>query len=313
MKKDSKIFVAGHKGLVGSAIVRNLERFGYTNIITMSRDKLDLRSKESVRSFFGVHRPEYIFIAAAKVGGILSNKNFPADYLMENLQIQSNILEMARIFSAKKLLFLGSSCIYPRDAQQPIREEYLMTGPLEDTNRAYAIAKIAGIEMCRAYRDQHGCNFISAMPCNLYGPNDYFNKINAHVIPALMSKFHHATISNERAVELYGDGSPLREFLHSDDLARALIILMLEYNSPEPINIGSGVEISIKELAEKLSSIIGYKGNIEFRSEFPNGTPRKVLDSSKMRSMGWSPEISIEDGLSNIYHWYLRNQDKVRI
>jgi GDP-L-fucose synthase len=301
MDSNSRVYVAGNTGLVGSAIVRMLHMKGYTNILSTPSSHFDLRRQDDVERFFKNNEPEYVYLAAAKVGGIGANSNYPGHFIYDNLMIQSNIIHAARKFGVKKLLFLGSSCIYPKMCEQPIKEEYLMTGPLEPTNDAYAIAKIAGIKMCQAYRKQYGFNAISLMPTNLYGPNDNFDLENAHVLPTLIRKFHEAKTD----VTLWGDGSPMREFLHVDDLAEACFVCMRDYNDPEPINVGTGEDIKIWELANIISDVVGFQGNISWDFTKPNGTPRKVLDVSKIKSLGWEPKISLEDGIRSTYEWYL--------
>ena len=307
MEKNSKIFVAGHRGLAGSAIVRILQREGFDNVVTKSKSELDLRNQIQVKDFFESEKIEYVFDAAAKVGGIYANSTYPADFIYDNLMIQSNIIHAARKFGVKKLLFLGSSCIYPKFATQPIREDQLMTGSLEPTNDAYAIAKIAGIMMCQAYRQQYGFNAISLMPTNLYGPNDNFDLETSHVLPALISKFHIAKESHAPAVMCWGDGSPMREFLHVDDLAEACFRCMVSYNDSEIINVGTGEDVSIKELTKLISIIVGFDGAILWDEEKPNGTPRKVLNVDKIKSLGWEPTINLRDGIKNTYQWYLEN------
>ena len=301
MDSNSRVYVAGNTGLVGSAIVRMLHMKGYTNILSTPSSHFDLRRQADVERFFKNNEPEYVYLAAAKVGGIGANSNYPGHFIYDNLMIQSNIIHAARKFGVKKLLFLGSSCIYPKMCEQPIKEEYLMTGPLEPTNDAYAIAKIAGIKMCQAYRQQYGFNAISLMPTNLYGPNDNFDLENAHVLPTLIRKFHEAKTD----VTLWGDGSPMREFLHVDDLAEACFVCMRDYNDPEPINVGTGTDVTIRELASSISNVVGFKGNMHWDADKPNGTPRKVLDVSKIKSLGWEPKISLEDGIRSTYEWYL--------
>ena len=303
MDSNSKVFVAGHKGLVGSAIVRNLKSKGYTNIVTIGREDLDLRRMLEVNMFFNTEEPDYVFLAAAKVGGILANRDHPADFIYDNLMIQNNIIDSAYRCGVKKLLFLGSSCIYPKMAKQPITEDQLLSGYLEPSNDAYSIAKIAGIKMCQAYRKQYGFNAISLMPTNLYGPNDNFDLKNSHVLPAMIRKFHEA----EDKVTLWGDGSPMREFLHVDDLADACHTCMQKYENNEHINIGTGEDITIKELAETVAKIVGNKG-IEWDTSKPNGTPRKVLNVDKIKSLGWRPKINLEDGITTTYDWYRRNK-----
>ena len=305
MDNNSKVFVAGHKGLVGSAIVRYLETNGYTNIVTKTRDELDLTNTASVKKFFMEEKPEYVFLAAAKVGGIGGNSDYPADFIYQNLMIQSNIIHSAYIFGVKKLLFLGSSCIYPKFAKIPITEDQLLSGHLEPSNDAYAIAKIAGIKMCQAYRKQYGFNAISVMPTNLYGINDNFDHNYGHVLPSLIAKFHGSKDKSEHwIVKLWGDGSPKREFLHVDDLAEALYICMDKYDSEEIINIGTGEDVTIKELAEIIVDVTGYKNKYEWDTSKPNGTPRKVMNVDKMKSLGWEPKINLRKGIETTYEWY---------
>ena len=308
MDNNSKVFVAGHKGLVGSAIVRYLETKGYTNIITKTRDELDLTDTVSVKKFFMEEKPEYVFLAAAKVGGIGGNSDYPADFIYQNLMIQSNIIHSAYIFGVKKLLFLGSSCIYPKFAKIPITEDQLLSGYLEPSNDAYAIAKIAGIKMCQAYRKQYGFNAISVMPTNLYGINDNFDHNYGHVLPSLIAKFHGSKDKSEHwVVKLWGDGSPKREFLHVDDLAEALYICMDKYDSEEIINIGTGEDVTIKELAEIIVDVTGYKNKYEWDTSKPNGTPRKVMNVDKMKSLGWEPKINLREGIEITYEWYKKS------
>ena len=308
MDSNSKIFVAGHKGLVGSAIVRNLKAKGFTNILTADRNQVDLTNLNAVKMLFLLEQPEYVFMAAAKVGGILANRDYPADFIYENLMIQSNIISCAAEAEVKKLLFLGSSCIYPKFAEQPITEEQLLSGHLESSNEAYAIAKIAGIKMCQAYRKQHGLNAISLMPTNLYGPNDNFDHNSSHVLPALISKFHGSLDKSKHwVVKLWGDGSPMREFLHVDDLAEACYTCMEKYDSEEHINVGTGEDVSIKELAETIVDVVGYKNDYEWDTSKPNGTPRKVLNVDKIKSLGWEPKISLRKGIESTYEWYKEN------
>jgi len=302
MNTESRVYVAGNTGLVGSAIVRMLHRKGYTNILSSPSSYWDLRRQDDVDRFFQINTPDYVYLAAAKVGGIGANKDYPGHFIYDNLMIQSNIIHAARKFGVKKLLFLGSSCIYPKMCEQPIKEEYLMTGPLEPTNDAYAIAKIAGIKMCQAYRKQYGFNAISLMPTNLYGPNDNFDLETSHVLPALIRKFHEAKYTG--SVTLWGDGSAMREFLHVDDLAEACFACMKDYDSPEPINVGTGKDISIENLANIISSVVGYDHIINWDTTKPNGTPRKVLNVDKMKSLGWEPNISLEEGIRTTYEWY---------
>ena len=300
MNTNSKIYVAGNTGLVGSAIVRMLHRKGYTNILSTPSSHFDLRRQSEVERFFQINEPEYVYLAAAKVGGIGANKDYPAHFIYDNLMIQSNIIHAARKFGVKKLLFLGSSCIYPKMCEQPIKEEYLMTGPLEPTNDAYAIAKIAGIKMCQAYRKQYGFNTISLMPTNLYGPNDNFDLESSHVLPAMIRKFHEA----RSVVNLWGDGSPMREFLHVDDLAEACFACMSNYDGTDPLNVGTGTDVTIKELAETIADVVGYTGEIKWDTTKPNGTPRKVLNIDKIKSIGWEPQIGLKQGIESTYEWY---------
>lgn len=306
MNKDSKIYVAGHTGMVGSALVRCLERNGYYNIIYRTHSELDLTDQASTEDFFKAERPEYVFIAAAKVGGIHANNTYPADFIMENMLIECNLIRSSYKYGVKKLLFLGSSCIYPKICPQPIKEEYLLTGPLEPTNEAYALAKISGIKMCQSYNRQYGTNFICAMPASLYGINDRFDLYNAHVIPAMIIKLHKAKLNNSPSVELWGTGTPLREFLYVDDMAEACLNLMQTYDGNDFINIGSGKEISIRALAETLKDVIGYKGELVFDTTKPDGTPRRVLDNTKILQTGWKPKIEMEEGLRREYDYYLK-------
>ena len=301
MEKNARIYVAGHRGMVGSAIVRQLEQQGYTRIITRTSSELDLRNQQAVQSFFTETKPEYVFLAAAKVGGIHANNIYRAEFLYDNLIIEANIIDAAYRTHCKKLLFLGSSCIYPKMAEQPLKEESLLSGVLEPTNEPYAIAKIAGIKMCEAYRDQYGCNFISAMPTNLYGPNDNYDLHNSHVLPALIRKFHTAKLNGESEVEVWGTGSPLREFLHVDDLAEGCMHLMLHYNEKLFVNIGTGEDLSIKALAEMVKGIIGFEGDIRWNTEKPDGTPRKLMDVSRIHASGWKHRISLHEGISAVY------------
>ena len=301
MYKTAKIYIAGHNGMVGSAIKRKLESSGYGNLTFRSSKELDLRSQDEVQTFFDMEKPEYVVLAAAKVGGILANDTYRADFLYENLMIESNVIYSAWKSSVKKLLFLGSSCIYPKMAPQPLKEEYLLTGLLEQTNEPYAIAKIAGIKLCDAFRAQYGCNFISAMPTNLYGPNDHYDLRNSHVLPALIRKFHEAKINKEPFVTIWGTGEPKREFLHVDDLADACLFLMQNYDEAGLVNIGVGADLSIRELAELIARITGYSGSIRKDITKPDGTPRKLMDVSKMKAMGWQSRISLEDGIRAVY------------
>lgn len=307
MEKNAKIYVAGHRGLVGSAIVRALEANGFNNIITKTRSELDLLDTKAVTDFFATEKPEYVFLAAAKVGGIMANKTHPADFIRDNLIIQNNIIDNAHKNKVKKLLFLGSSCIYPKLAPQPIKEEYLLTGALEPTNDAYAIAKIAGIMMCQSYRKQYSDNFISVMPTNLYGINDNFDLETSHVLPALIRRFHEAKINNVPSVTLWGSGSPMREFLYVDDLASACLHLMETYNEGEIVNIGTGEDITIKELAETIQEVVGYKGKTEWDTTKPDGTPRKLLDVSKLHALGFCHTTGLKDGIVSTYNWYLKS------
>lgn len=304
MNKEAKIFVAGHQGLVGSALVRALTAADYRNLTLHTRTELDLLDTHAVRDFFVKEKPEYVFLAAAKVGGIMANKTAPADFIRENLGIELNIIDAAYKNGVKKLLFLGSSCIYPRLAAQPITESELLTGALEETNRAYAIAKIAGIELCQSYNKQYGTHFISVMPTNLYGPNDNFDLETSHVLPALLRKFHGAKKRNEPSVTVWGTGSALREFLHVDDLASACLFLMNAYDGTDIVNIGTGEDLSIKELTESIRDIVGYEGEIVWDKTKPNGTPRKLLDVSKLHALGWHHQISLKAGLKMTYEWY---------
>jgi len=306
MNKDSKIFVAGHKGMVGSAIVRHLESNGYTNIITVDKKDIDLSSQAETNIFFNSNDPEYVFLAAAKVGGIHANRTYKADFIYKNLMIQTNVIDAAWSCGAKKLLFLGSSCIYPKMCAQPIKEEYLMTGALEPTNDAYAIAKIAGIKMCQSYNDQYGTDFISAMPTNLYGPNDNYDLENSHVLPAMIRKFHEAKLSGKESVEIWGTGTPKREFLYVDDLAEACVFLMNEYSGSDIVNVGTGEDVTIAELAYGVAKAVGYEGRIEFNPDMPDGTPRKLLDVSKIKSLGWTAKTGLRDGIEKTYREYAK-------
>ena len=301
MQKSLKIYIAGHRGLAGSAIVRKLKQEGFNNLLLPTSAELDLRNQQAVKEFFEQEKPEYVFLAAAKVGGINANNTYPADFIYDNLCIQNNVIHQAYKTGVKKLLFLGSSCIYPKNSEQPIKEEYLLSGYLEPTNDAYAIAKIAGIKMCQAYNKQYGCNFISAMPTNLYGPGDNYDLNNSHVLPALLRKFHEAKINNEPVVTVWGTGKPCREFLHVDDLASACFFLMQNYNDPAIINIGTGKDISIGEMAEMIKKITAYEGEIIFDTSMPDGTFRKLLDVSKLHSLGWKLNIPFEEGVRKTY------------
>jgi len=300
MKKESKIYVAGHRGMVGSALVRKLKEKGYDNIITRTSSELDLRNQAAVKLFFKEQQPEFVFLAAAKVGGIVANNIYRADFIYENMMIQSNVIQASYEFKTEKLLFLGSSCIYPKLCPQPIKEEYLLSGLLEQTNEPYAIAKIAGLKMCESFKRQYGSNFISAMPTNLYGPNDNYDLQNSHVLPALIRKFSEAKKNNAEAVEIWGTGKPLREFLHVDDLAEASVFLMLSYDGEEHVNVGSGIDITIYDLAHLVKKTIGYQGLLTFNADKPDGTPRKLLDVSKINKMGWKHSISLEEGIRKV-------------
>jgi GDP-L-fucose synthase len=305
MDKQSIIYVAGHKGMVGSAILRCLERQGFNRLIVADKNQLDLRNTERVNEFFKLNKPEYVFLAAAKVGGILANNTYPAEFLYENLMIEANVIHASHLNQVRKLLFLGSSCIYPKLADQPISEKSLLTGLLEPTNEAYAIAKIAGIKLCEAYRKQYGSDFISAMPTNLYGYNDNYHPENSHVLPALIQRFHHAKVKGSKSVTIWGSGKPLREFMFADDLAEACVFLMQSYSEVELVNVGTGEEISILELAEQIRDVVGFKGTIEFDSSKPDGTPRKLMDSSKIQSLGFMHKTSLSEGLKKTYQEYL--------
>lgn len=301
MNPSNKIYVAGHRGMVGSAIIRRLETLGFTNIVTRSSAEMDLRNQIAVETFFKTEKPDYVFLAAAKVGGINANNTFRAEFIYDNLLIQSNIIHHSYLNKVKKLLFLGSSCIYPKLAPQPLKEEYLLTGLLENTNEPYAIAKIAGIKMCDAYRSQYGCNFVSVMPTNLYGPNDSYDLNNSHVLPALLRKVHAAKAKGNPFVEVWGSGSPRREFLHVDDMADASVFLMENYNEPGQINIGCGEDLTIKDLALMIKKIVDYTGELKFDSSKPDGTPRKLLDVTKLHSLGWKHKIELEEGIRSVY------------
>ncbi len=301
MEKSSKIYIAGHRGMVGSALVRKLEQEGYTNIVTRTSKELDLRNQQAVADFFAKEKPDYVFLAAAKVGGIIANNTYRAEFIYDNLMMESNIIHHSYVNGVKKLLFLGSSCIYPKLAPQPLKEEYLLSGYLEHTNQPYAVAKIAGIELCDSYRAQYGCNFISAMPTNLYGPNDNYDLDKSHVLPAMLRKFITAKRNNLPEVELWGTGSPRREFLHVDDLATACLHLMEHYSEQGLVNIGTGEDVTIKELAELIQGIVGYAGNIRWNTDKPDGTPRKLMDVSKINSFGWKASIDLPTGIKMVY------------
>jgi GDP-L-fucose synthase len=305
MEKQAKIYVAGHRGMVGSAIVRELNRLGYFNVIVRTSAELDLRNQSAVEMFYQQEKPDYVFVAAAKVGGILANNTYRAEFLYDNLCIQNNLIHNAHVVGVKKLLFLGSSCIYPKLAPQPLKEEYLLSGYLEPTNEPYAIAKITGIKMCEAYRDQYGCNFISAMPTNMYGPNDNYHPENSHVLPALIRKFHEAAENNSPEVVVWGDGTPMREFLYADDLANALVYLMLNYDEREFVNVGYGSDITIGDLAKMIGEIVGFKGEIVFDASKPNGTPKKLMDSGRLFATGWQPKTHLQEGISLAYADFL--------
>ncbi|TZF85870.1 GDP-L-fucose synthase (plasmid) [Pedobacter sp. BS3] len=305
MEKSAKIYIAGHRGMVGSAIFRKLEKEGYSNIITRTSKELDLRNQQAVAEFFAAEKPDYVFLAAAKVGGIVANNTYRAEFLYDNLCIQNNIIHNAYLNGVKKLMFLGSSCIYPKLAPQPLKEDYLLTGPLEHTNEPYAIAKIAGIKLCDAYRDQYGCNFISVMPTNLYGYNDNYHPQNSHVLPALIRKFHEAKVNKQPTVTIWGSGSPRREFLFADDLAEACYFLMQHYNEPGLVNIGTGEDITIKDLALLIKDITGFEGELTFDISKPDGTPRKLMDVSKLHSYGWKHTIELPEGIKLAYNDFL--------
>ena len=308
VEKQARIYVAGHRGMVGSAIVRKLEADGHENIITRTSSELDLRNQEAVASFFDTERPDYVFLAAAKVGGILANNIYRAEFLYDNLMIEANIIHSAYKSGVTKLLFLGSSCIYPKMAEQPLKEEYLLSGFLEPTNEPYAIAKIAGIKLCEAYRSQYGANFISAMPTNLYGPNDNYNLQGSHVLPALIRKFHEAKINDQPTVEVWGTGSPRREFLHADDLADACVYLMNSYDGEQFVNIGTGEDVTIRELAEMVQKAVGYEGELRWDSSKPDGTPRKLMNVSRLHAMGWKHTTDLGDGIERTYQDFLANE-----
>ena len=307
MEKSAKIYVAGHRGMVGSSIVRGLQKRGFTNLITRNSSELDLKNQQAVDDFFALEQPEYVFLAAAKVGGIVANNTYRADFLYENLAIQNHVIHASYQNAVKKLMFLGSSCIYPKLAPQPLKESYLLTGPLEPTNEPYAIAKIAGIKMCEAYRDQYGCNFISVMPTNLYGPNDNYSLENSHVLPAMIRKFHEAKQNKLPSMTLWGTGSPMREFLHADDLAEACLYLMENYNEKELVNVGTGEDVTIKELALIVQQIVGFEGEIIWDTSRPDGTPRKLMDVSKLHALGWKHQIQLKEGIQMAYQDFLTN------
>lgn len=312
MDKKSKIYVAGHRGLVGSAIVKKLKEKGFENIIGRTHGELELTDQKAVQDFFKHERPEIVVLAAAMVGGINANNTKPADFAYSNMQIQCNVIKCCHDYEVEKLLFLGSTCIYPKLAKQPMREDELLTGKLEETNEAYAIAKISGLEMCKYFKRQYGDNFISCMPTNLYGPNDNFDLSSSHVLPAMIRKFHDAKVNNMPTVELWGTGSPLREFLYSDDMADACVFLLENYNDEMHVNIGTGEEVSIKELANRIQQTVGYEGDIVWNTSMPDGTPRKLVDVTKLHNLGWKHHTSLVEGLKKAYEWYLSNIDKVR-
>jgi GDP-L-fucose synthase len=312
MKTDSRIYVAGHNGLVGSALVRRLRGAGFTNLILRSRHELDLLDRKSVDAFYADTRPEFVFVAAAKVGGILANNSYPASFMHENLALQDNLIDGAYRHDVTKLMFLGSSCIYPKHAPQPMQEDCLLTGPLEPTNEWYAIAKIAGLKMCQAYRRQYGFNAISVMPTNLYGPGDNFDLKNSHVLPALIRKFHEAKVQGEKQVEIWGTGTPRREFLHVDDMADACLYLMQCYEEEQWINIGCGNDVTIRELADTVHRVVGFEGELRFDTSKPDGTPRKLLDTSRLTNLGWTPKVGLEEGIRSTYQWFVENQAEVR-
>ena len=307
LEKQAKIYVAGHRGMVGSAIVRKLQLLGYTNLVLKTSAELDLRDQAKVAAFFAAEKPDFVFLAAAKVGGIVANNTYRADFLFENLAIQNNIIHSSFVNKVQKLMFLGSSCIYPKLAPQPLKEAYLLSGYLEETNEPYAIAKIAGIKMCEAYRAQYGCDFISAMPTNLYGPNDNYDLENSHVLPAMIRKFQEAKERGDASMTLWGTGAPMREFLHADDLADACVYLMETYSDAELVNIGTGIDVTIKELAETVKKIVGFEGSIQWDTSRPDGTPRKLMDVSKLHSLGWKHKIELKDGIALAYQDFLTN------
>jgi GDP-L-fucose synthase len=312
MDRTAKVYVAGHRGMVGSAIVRALQAAGHTQVIVRTSAELDLRDGAAVRAFYAQERPTYVIMAAARVGGIHHNSSAPYDFLYDNLMMAANVIDGARHVGVQKLLFLGSSCIYPKFAPQPIQESALLTGPLEVTNEAYAVAKIAGIKLCTFARQQYGCDFISAMPCNLYGLGDNFSLQNSHVLPALIRKMHEAKLRGDAQLRLWGTGTPLREFLHADDLAEACLMLMDRYSEPGHINIGSGEELSIRDLAQKVAATVGFTGSLEFDPAMPDGTPRKLMDVARIKSLGWSPRISLDEGIRGVYAWYLQHGTDAR-
>ena len=312
LKPDAPVFVAGHRGLVGSAIVRRLDAEGFTRIETATREQLDLRDQAAVNYWFRAHRPEYVFLVAGTVGGILANSTRPAEFIYDNMMIHATVVHAAHLFPVRRLLYLGSSCIYPRDCPQPMKEEHLLSGPLEPTNEAYAVAKIAGIKLCQAYRRQYGCDFISAMPTNLYGPNDNFDLASSHVLPALVRRFHDAKTEGRREVTIWGTGSPRREFLHVDDLADACLFLMRGYDAPEHVNVGTGEDLTIRELAEMVRDVVHPEAELVFDPAKPDGTPKKLLDVSRLHALGWRHRIGLREGLESSYRWFLENRDHAR-
>jgi len=312
MQKHEKIYVAGHRGLVGSAIVRRLRAEGYDNLLLRTSRELDLREQQAVRAFFAAEKPDYVILAAARVGGILANDTWPADFLYDNLMMEANVIHASYESGVKKLLALGSTCIYPKMAPQPLKEEYLLSGPLEPTNEWYAVAKIAGIKLCQAYRRQHGCSFIAAMPTNLYGPGDNFDLETSHVLPAMIRKFHEAREANAESVGLWGTGKALREFLHVDDLADACLFLMRHYDDGEIVNIGVGKDISIADLADLVRDVVGFEGRVEYDASKPDGTPRKLVDTSRINGLGWKARIGLREGVEQTYRWFLQNREGLR-
>jgi GDP-L-fucose synthase len=313
VEKDSKIYIAGHRGMVGSAIHRKLQEKGFHNFILRTSKELDLRNQQAVNDFFQTEKPEYVFLAAAKVGGIVANNTYRADFLFENLAIQNNVIHSAYVTGVKKLMFLGSSCIYPKLAPQPLKEDYLLSGFLEETNEPYAIAKIAGIKLCEAYRSQYGCDFISVMPTNLYGPNDNYDLQKSHVLPAMIRKLHEAKLGKNESVTLWGTGSPMREFLHADDLAEACVYLMENYSESQLINVGTGKDVTIKELAEMVKKIVGFEGNLMWDTTKPDGTPRKLMDVSKLHAQGWKHTIELKEGIKLAYQDFLEHHETLRL
>lgn len=313
MNKNAKIYVAGHRGLVGSAIVRNLEQKGYHNIVCRTHHELDLKSQQKVQEFFEAEKPEYVVLAAAKVGGINANNTMPAEFAYENMQIQCNVIHSAHVYGVKKLLFLGSTCIYPKMAPQPIPEDALLTGPLEETNEAYAIAKISGLEMCKFYKRQYGDDFISCMPTNLYGPHDNYDLSNSHVLPAMIRKFHEAKINNMPSVELWGTGTPLREFLYVDDMADACVYLLENYSGEQHVNIGTGKEVTIKQLAETVKRTVGFEGDIIWNKDMPDGTPRKLTNVDKLHGLGWHHKVDLDEGVKLAYDWFANNVKEAKL